>query len=127
VGPNPSLEGTATGKPLGPQAVVVHHPSHGPSVFPASAPQLTRWAPWERSARCSRQHEQRALPLAPSASGDSPCNATKPSGLGCPQRSYTVLRDQPVLPLCWRRFLAPGMCLACAASVLSMGWFGAGS
>ena len=40
--PNPSLVGTATGKALGPRAVVVHHPSRGPSAFPASAPQLKR-------------------------------------------------------------------------------------
>ncbi len=36
--PNPSLEWTATGKPLGPRASQCHHPSRGPSAFPASAP-----------------------------------------------------------------------------------------
>ncbi len=36
--PNPSLEWTATGKPLGPPAGLGHHPSSGPSAFPASAP-----------------------------------------------------------------------------------------
>jgi hypothetical protein len=40
--PNWSLEWTATGKPLGPPAGVVHHPSCGPSAFPASATQLKR-------------------------------------------------------------------------------------
>ena len=35
---NPSLEWTATGKPLGPPAGLGHHPSSGPSAFPASAP-----------------------------------------------------------------------------------------
>ena len=42
--PNPSLEWTATGKALGPRAGVVHHPSRGPSAFPASAAQLKRYA-----------------------------------------------------------------------------------
>ena len=42
--PNPSLEWTATGKPLGPRASQCHHPSRGPSAFPASAPQLKREA-----------------------------------------------------------------------------------
>jgi|JI6StandDraft_1071083.scaffolds.fasta_scaffold138205_1 hypothetical protein len=37
VWPNPSLEWTATGKPLGPRAGQYHHSSHGPSAFPASA------------------------------------------------------------------------------------------
>ncbi len=36
--PNPSLEWTATGKPLGPRTGQCHHPSRGPSAFPASAP-----------------------------------------------------------------------------------------
>jgi len=40
--PNPSLEWTATGKALGPRASQCHHPSRGPSAFPASAPQLKR-------------------------------------------------------------------------------------
>ena len=40
--PNPSLVGTATGKALGPRAGQCHHPSRGPSAFPASAPQLKR-------------------------------------------------------------------------------------
>ena len=35
--PNPSLVGTATGKALGPRAGQCHHPSRGPSAFPASA------------------------------------------------------------------------------------------
>ncbi len=34
--------GTSTGMALGPRAVVVHHPSRGPSAIPASAPQLKR-------------------------------------------------------------------------------------
>ena len=34
--------GTSTGMALGPRAVVVHHPSRGPSATPASAPQLKR-------------------------------------------------------------------------------------
>jgi len=42
VRPNPSLEATATGKALGPRASQCHHPSRGPSAFPASAPQLKR-------------------------------------------------------------------------------------
>jgi len=42
VGPNPSLEGTATGKALGPPAGVAHNPAVGPSALPASAPQLKR-------------------------------------------------------------------------------------
>ena len=46
--PNPSLEATATGKALGPRAGVVHHPSRGPSAFPASAPQLKRSAASKR-------------------------------------------------------------------------------
>ena len=40
--PNPSLVGTATGKALGPRTGQCHHPSRGPSAFPASAPQLKR-------------------------------------------------------------------------------------
>lgn len=40
--PNPSLEGTATGKALGPLAGQVNHPASGPSALPASAPQLKR-------------------------------------------------------------------------------------
>ena len=41
--PNPSLEpGTSTGKPLGPRTGQCHHPLHGPSAFPAPAPQLKR-------------------------------------------------------------------------------------
>ena len=40
--PNRSLEWTATGKALGPRASQCHHPSRGPSAFPASAPQLKR-------------------------------------------------------------------------------------
>jgi hypothetical protein len=40
--PNPSLERTATGKPLGPRARQCHHRSRGPSAFPASAAQLKR-------------------------------------------------------------------------------------
>ena len=44
VGPNPSLEGTATGMPLGPPAGLGHHPSGRPSATPALAPQLKRWA-----------------------------------------------------------------------------------
>ena len=36
--PNPSLEWTATGKALGPRTGQCHHPSRGPSAFPASAP-----------------------------------------------------------------------------------------
>ena len=35
--PNPSLERTSTGKPFGPRAGWGHHPSRGPSAFPASA------------------------------------------------------------------------------------------
>jgi hypothetical protein len=42
VRPNPSLERTATGKPLGPPAGTVNLPASGPSAFPASAPQLKR-------------------------------------------------------------------------------------
>ena len=42
VRPNPSLVGTATGKALGPRTDQCHHPSRGPSAFPASAPQLKR-------------------------------------------------------------------------------------
>ena len=38
VRPNPSLEWTATGKPLGPRTGQCHHPLRGPSAFPASAP-----------------------------------------------------------------------------------------
>ena len=34
--------GTSTGMALGPRAVVVHHPSRGPSAIPAPAPQLKR-------------------------------------------------------------------------------------
>jgi hypothetical protein len=37
VTPNPSLERTAPGKPLGPRAGQCHHPSRGPSAFPAPA------------------------------------------------------------------------------------------
>ena len=33
---------TSTGKPLGPRTGQCHHPSRGPSAFPASAPQLKR-------------------------------------------------------------------------------------
>ena len=40
--PNPSLERTATGKPLGPLRVQCHHPLRGPSASPASAAQLKR-------------------------------------------------------------------------------------
>lgn len=40
--PNPPLERTATGKPRGPQAVVVDHPSSGPSGLPVPALQLNR-------------------------------------------------------------------------------------
>ncbi|MDC8773440.1 hypothetical protein [Roseateles albus] len=40
--PNPSLERTATGNPLGPLSGAVNHPSSGPSGLPASAPQLKR-------------------------------------------------------------------------------------
>ena len=40
--PNPSLERTSTGKPLGPRASAVHHPSRGPSAFPAGSAQLKR-------------------------------------------------------------------------------------
>ncbi len=40
--PNPSLEGTSTGKPLGPRGGVVHHPPRGPSASPLPAPQLKR-------------------------------------------------------------------------------------
>jgi hypothetical protein len=40
--PNRSLEWTATGKALGPRASQCHHPSRGPSAFPASAAQLKR-------------------------------------------------------------------------------------
>jgi hypothetical protein len=40
--PNPSLEWTAPGKALGPRTGQCHHPSRGPSAFPASAPQLKR-------------------------------------------------------------------------------------
>jgi hypothetical protein len=42
VPPNPSLERTATGKPLGPLRVQCHHPLRGPSASPASAAQLER-------------------------------------------------------------------------------------
>ena len=34
--------GTSAGIALGPRAVVVHHPSRGPSAIPAPAPQLKR-------------------------------------------------------------------------------------
>ena len=40
--PNPSLERTATGKALGPRAGQCHHPSRGPSAFPAPSAQLKR-------------------------------------------------------------------------------------
>jgi hypothetical protein len=40
--PNPSLERTPTGKPLGPRAGQCHHPSRGPSAFPAVSAQLKR-------------------------------------------------------------------------------------
>ena len=40
--PNPSLERTSTGKPLGPRAGSGHHPSRGPSAFPVGSAQLKR-------------------------------------------------------------------------------------
>ncbi len=40
--PNTSLEGTSTGKALGPRARQCHHRSRGPSALPAPAPQLQR-------------------------------------------------------------------------------------
>ena len=40
--PNPSLERTSTGKPLGPRAGQCHHPSRGPSAFPVASAQLKR-------------------------------------------------------------------------------------
>ena len=40
--PNPSLERTSTGKPLGPRAGQCHHPSRGPSAFPVVSAQLKR-------------------------------------------------------------------------------------
>ena len=40
--PNPSLERTRTGMALGPRGAHCHHSPHGPSAFPASAPQLKR-------------------------------------------------------------------------------------
>jgi hypothetical protein len=42
VTPNPSLEGTHPGKPLGPRTGQCHHPLRGPSAFPVRAPQLKR-------------------------------------------------------------------------------------
>ncbi len=41
---NPSVQRTATGRPLGPRAGQCHHPSRGPSAFPAGSAQLKRWA-----------------------------------------------------------------------------------
>ncbi len=40
--PDPSLEGTLTGKPRWPRSGVVHHPLRGQRVSPARAPQLKR-------------------------------------------------------------------------------------
>jgi hypothetical protein len=40
--PNPSLERTSAGKPLGPRAGSGHHPPRGPSAFPAGSAQLKR-------------------------------------------------------------------------------------
>ena len=40
--PNQSLEGTSTGKALGPRTGQYHHPSRGPSALPAAAAQLKR-------------------------------------------------------------------------------------
>jgi hypothetical protein len=40
--PNPSLEGTSTGKALGPRSAVVYAAPRGPSAMPAPAPQLQR-------------------------------------------------------------------------------------
>lgn len=40
--PNPSLERTSTGKPLGPRDGQCHHPSRGPSTFPMGPAQLKR-------------------------------------------------------------------------------------
>ncbi len=42
VTPNPSLEATLHGLALGPRAVVVNHPSRGPSANPRRSPQLKR-------------------------------------------------------------------------------------
>jgi hypothetical protein len=56
--PNPSLERTPTGKPLGPRCGQCHHPHRGPSASPAGAAQLKRYASqatavW-RSQPCGR-------------------------------------------------------------------------
>jgi hypothetical protein len=40
--PNPSLERTSTGKPLGPRTGQCHHPLRGPSAFPVVSAQLKR-------------------------------------------------------------------------------------
>jgi hypothetical protein len=40
--PNPSLERTSTGKALGPQVGLGHHPARGPSASPAASAQLKR-------------------------------------------------------------------------------------
>lgn len=42
VPPNPSLERTSTGKPLGPRGGSGHHPARGPSGFPVGSAQLKR-------------------------------------------------------------------------------------
>jgi hypothetical protein len=40
--PNPSLERTSTGKPLGPRNGQYHHPLRGPSALPVASAQLKR-------------------------------------------------------------------------------------
>lgn len=46
---------TSTGKALGPRGGVVHHPPCGPSVFPASAPQLKRQASQTKMPKVSEE------------------------------------------------------------------------
>lgn len=61
--PNPSLEWTATGKPLGPRASQCHHPSRGPSGLPASAPSAQTLDAVELTLYRRSGHIGQAVPL----------------------------------------------------------------